>query len=240
MSEELCAWTRGPVRWFGVDRPHTRNAWTFAMGEELHAYLTEAETDEEVRVVVLTGRRGHFSSGVDRAELARGVRPSPFPVEAFTRFPKPTIACVDGVAFGMGTASALACDLRVASTRASFTLGFGRLGLTPEWGTSFLLWRQIGWSRTMDLYLSDRTVAAEEALRIGLVDRVVAPDDVEDETQALAEQIATLPIGTAEAIKAVLWSGLETSTFAAARAVEMRAIFERGLARAPFVGEEGG
>lgn len=238
MGDQLEIWDRGPVRWLAVDRYERRNVWTFAMGEQLEECLLEIEGDPSVRVLVLAGRGGCFSSGVDRSELVQGVRASPFPVERFLRFPKPTIACVDGLAFGMGCTIALGCDLRVASTRATFTLGFAGLGMTPEWGASYLLWRQVGWSRAMDLFLTDRTVEADEALRLGLVDRLEDPDEVEDRTQVLGERIAGLPDGTAEAVKGVLWASVEETSLTGARSSEMRTIFERALTRGGAVTAE--
>lgn len=227
--DELLVEDRGPARWLIVDRYERRNAWTFAMAEQLDEVLTRSEHDPDVRALVIFGRGGVFSSGIDRAELAAGVRASPFPVERFLKYRKPTIACVDGLAFGMGFTMAAGCDLRVVSTRAVFTLGFGGIGLIPEWGTTFLLWRQVGWSRALDLSLTNRRIDAEEARQMGLVDRLVEPDQVEGAAQTLAEQIAALPQGTAEATKTLWWASLEQLTLAGARATELRHIYERRM-----------
>jgi 2-(1,2-epoxy-1,2-dihydrophenyl)acetyl-CoA isomerase len=127
----------------------------------------------------------------------------------------------------MGATTATACDLRVASTRASFTFGFVNVGITPEWGSSYLLSRQVGLGRAMDLCLTGRTVDAQEAYRLGLVDRLVPPDEVEDVTQALAEQIAARDTGAVQQTKALLWAGLEAADFAASRQVELQAAFRR-------------
>jgi 2-(1,2-epoxy-1,2-dihydrophenyl)acetyl-CoA isomerase len=218
---------RGPVRWFVLDRPDKRNAMTSAMGARLGELLDDAANDESTRVVVITGAGGTFSSGLDRAEIAKGMaNKSEFPVEQLVQFAKPTIACVNGIAFGGGATMAMACDLRVASAGASLTFGLGRVGLTPEWGSSYLLWRQIGYSRALDLFLTGRTVDADEALRLGLVDRVVTGPDASDAAQELAEQIASLPAGTAEATKGVLRRGLDVD-FPSAREVERTALADR-------------
>jgi enoyl-CoA hydratase/carnithine racemase len=228
-GDELRAATIDRVRWIVVDRPARRNAWTFAMAEQLAAELDRASADPDVAVVVIAGAAGTFSAGLDKAELAKGMnRKSPFPVELLMRFPKATIACVDGAAFGGGATMAMACDLRVVSARGTLSFALGRLGLTPEWGSSYLLWRQIGWSRTLDLYLTGRTIDAAEAQRLGLADRVAAPEAVVTETQSLATDISALPDGVAGAIKAVLWSGLEADGLEAARAVELRALAQQG------------
>ncbi|HEX7097219.1 MAG TPA: enoyl-CoA hydratase/isomerase family protein [Acidimicrobiales bacterium] len=221
---------RGPVRWLRLERPEKRNAMTSAMGARLGELLEQARDDDATRVVVITGSDGSFSSGLDRAEIASGMaNKSEFPVELLVQYDKPTIACVNGLAFGGGATMAMACDLRVAAASATLTFGLGRVGLTPEWGSSYLLWRQVGWSRALDLFLTGRTVTADEALRIGLVDRVVDDGEVVDATQQLAEEIASLPPGTAEATKQVLRSGLDVD-FLAARDVERKALAERARA----------
>jgi enoyl-CoA hydratase/carnithine racemase len=229
MSDELAVEDRGRVRWLVVDRHHRRNAWTFAMGEQLAAVLEETADDPAIGALVVFGRGGSFSSGIDRADLATGVRQSPMPVERYLRYPKPTVACVDGLAFGMGFTLAVGSDLRVVSTRSTFTLGFGGIGMVPEWGASFLLWRQVGWSRALDLALTNRTIDAAEAYRIGLADRVVEPEAVEAQAQEVAEQMASLPPGTAEATKALLWGALEQVTLYGSRSLELRIIYERRM-----------
>lgn len=229
--DELLIHDRGPARWITVNRPEKRNAWTFPMAEALGETLTAAERDDAVRVVVLAGAGGVFSAGLDRGELAKGVnRPSPFPVEQLVQFTKPTIAAVDGLAFGGGSTMASACDLRVVSRRATFSFALGKLGLTPEWGSSYVLWRQVGWSRAMDLFLTGRTIDADEAFRIGLADRLVDSDEIDEVTQQMAEAIASVPPGTAEATKRVLWRAIEADDLAGARAVELRTLGERGKA----------
>jgi 2-(1,2-epoxy-1,2-dihydrophenyl)acetyl-CoA isomerase len=221
---------RDAVRWILLDRPDKRNAMTSAMGARLGELLHDADADERTRVVVLSGEGGAFSAGLDRAEIAKGMaKKSEFPVEQLVQFAKPTIACVNGLAFGGGATMAMACDLRVAAESATITFGLGRVGLTPEWGSSYLLWRQVGWSRALDLFLTGRTVDADEALRIGLVDRVVADGDVRATTQALAEQIASLPAGTAEATKHVLRRGLDADLLEA-RDIEKAALADRARA----------
>jgi 2-(1,2-epoxy-1,2-dihydrophenyl)acetyl-CoA isomerase len=230
-DDGLRVWTRGPVRWLAPDRPAKLNAWTLDMAERLTEEFAAADADDAVAVIVLAGTGGVFSAGIDRSVLAGGPRPTPFDVEGFVRSRTPTIACVDGLAFGMGATSALACDLRVVSDRARFVFGFVRVGITPEWGSSYLLSRQVGLSRAMDLCLTGREVSGEEAYRIGLADRLVPAAEVEDATQELAEQIAQHDPGTVQATKAVLWQNLETATFAESRPIELAANVERLNAR---------
>ena len=217
----------GGVRWLCIDRPARKNAMTSAMGARLDELLADAEADEGTRVLVIAGEGQAFSAGLDRDEVAAGLgNTSLFPVEAFYEFTKPTIACVNGLAYGGGATLAVACDLRVMAESASFTFGLAKLGLTPEWGSSYFLWREIGWSRTLDLFLTCRTVDATEAFRLGLADRVVPDVDVRAATQQLAAQIAALPEGTAAVTKSVLRRGLDVA-FAEAREVERAGLADR-------------
>jgi 2-(1,2-epoxy-1,2-dihydrophenyl)acetyl-CoA isomerase len=228
MNDDFRAWMRGPVRWMAPNRPAKLNAWTYEMAAQLTEQFAAADADPAVKVIVLAGVGGVYSAGIDRSVLSGDIPvATPFDVEAFVKSRTPTIACVDGLAFGMGATTATACDLRVASTRASFTFGFVNVGITPEWGSSYLLSRQVGLGRAMDLCLTGRTVDAQEAYRLGLVDRLVPPDEVEDVTQALAEQIAARDTGAVQQTKALLWAGLEAADFAASRQVELQAAFRR-------------
>jgi 2-(1,2-epoxy-1,2-dihydrophenyl)acetyl-CoA isomerase len=226
VSDDFRVWTRGPARWLAPDRPGKLNAWTYAMAARLTGEFAAAAADPAVKVIVLAGTGGVFSAGIDRGVIAGEIRPTPFDVECLVKSRTPTIACVDGLAFGMGATSALACDLCVASTRASFTFGFVKVGLTPEWGSSYLLSRKIGLSRAMDLCLTARTVDADEAYRLGLVDRLVEAEQVEDTTQALAKQIAEHETGTVQRSKALLWSSLEAGSFNESREIELQAAID--------------
>lgn len=242
--DHLVVETRGPVCWIRLTRPDKRNAMTRAMADDLRAGLVAAEADDQIRVLVLTGSGDMFSAGADTkdlfgeggdgaAMLTERRRPDApvFPVDELVRFPKPTIAAINGRAVGGGATMAMACDLRVCADDATLAFSLGKVGLTPEWGSSYLLWRQIGWGRALDLLLTGRRIDAAEALASGLVNRVVASDDLEAATQELAAGIAALPDGTAEAIKDVLRQGLD-ATFPEARQAELRALGRRGKALA--------
>jgi 2-(1,2-epoxy-1,2-dihydrophenyl)acetyl-CoA isomerase len=232
------------VRWIRLTRPEKRNAITVAMAGALRRALEDAAADDAVRAVVLTGTDGSFSSGADTGDLfGRGTQPGGtlvsrrpddpplFPVDELVLFPKPTIAAVNGRAVGGGATMAMACDLRVCADDASLAFSLAKVGLTPEWGSSYLLWRQIGWGRALDVLLTGRTVDADEALALGLVNRVVPAADLDAATQELADSIAALPAGTAEAVKDVLRQGLD-ATYPDARQAELRALGRRGKALA--------
>jgi 2-(1,2-epoxy-1,2-dihydrophenyl)acetyl-CoA isomerase len=224
---ELVLEQRDGMAWITIDRPAVRNAMTRAMGARLGELLEEARDDDAVSVVVITGVGTSFSAGLDRKEIAKGLEgKSEFPVELMVHYPKPTIAAINGLAYGGGATMAMACDLRVATAGATLTFGLGKVGLVPEWGSSYLLWRQIGYSRALDVMLTARTIGADEALAMGLVNRVVPDDQLTIAVTELAHQISSLPHGTAAAIKDVLRGGLDAD-FVAARANEARMLGRR-------------
>lgn len=210
---------------------------TRAIADALRAQLDETAHAPEVKVLVITGTGAAFSSGVDRAEAFAGPdatlharRTTPlWPVDELFAYPKPIIAALNGPAHGGGATLAMACDLRVAAATASLTFNLGTVGLTPEFGSSYLLWRQVGYATALELMLTGETLDAETARQRGLVNQVVDDDALVDTVQALAERLASLPSGTAEAIKAVLKGGLD-ATFAEARTNELRSLAERARA----------
>jgi 2-(1,2-epoxy-1,2-dihydrophenyl)acetyl-CoA isomerase len=186
-----------------LNRPEARNALDLQMRDELEGSLRELESDATVRVLVLTGAGGHFCAGGD-VKLMRASRPTAAEgrrrVESMNRaiqrladFPTPTIAMVDGVAVGAGCNLALACDLVVASDRARFGEVFARIGLVPDAGGVYFLPRRVGLARAKELCFTAEVIDAGEALRIGLVNRVVAADALAEETRTLARRIAEGP-----------------------------------------------
>jgi enoyl-CoA hydratase/carnithine racemase len=183
-----------------LDRPQRLNAWTGRMHTEYRWVLAEAERDDAVRAIVVTGagrafcagadssaldghvERGGYDAGVDTETLARpghGVRAEFDHAFAFHYgIPKPVIAAVNGAAAGVGLVLACYCDLRFASSDAKFTTSSARLGLPAEYGLSWVLPRLVGIGHAADLLLSSRIVLGEEAARIGLVNRAMAADQV--------------------------------------------------------------
>jgi 2-(1,2-epoxy-1,2-dihydrophenyl)acetyl-CoA isomerase len=193
----------GPVATVTLNRPDARNALDLAMRTELLAALDEVEADPQARVLIVTGAGGHFCAGGDVKLMREGrwtAAQGRERVEALNRlvvrlvdFPRPTIAMVDGVAVGAGCNLALCCDLIVASDRARFGEVFGKIGLVPDGGGSWLLPRVVGLARAKELVFTADVVDAAEALRVGLVNRVVPAADLQAATRALAEQIAAGP-----------------------------------------------
>lgn len=183
-----------------LNRPERLNAWTGRMNHEYRDAMARAEADRAVRVIVVTGAgrgfcaggdtdaletisvTGEYDAGVDVASLAtpgHGVRPEYEHVYAFHYgIPKPIIAAINGAAAGVGLVLACFCDIRFAAAGAKLTTSSGRLGLPAEHGLSWVLPRLVGVGHAADLLLSSRVVFAEEAARIGLVNRVLPPDEL--------------------------------------------------------------
>ena len=211
-----------------LDRPERLNAWTGRMDEEHRWAIDQAESDPDVRVIVLTGAGRGFCAGADTEALTGlaaagayddglrsepstpgyGVRPDFDHPHAFNLgLTKPVIAAVNGAAAGMGFVLACYADMRFAAAGAKLTTSFARLGLPGEWGITWLLPRLVGVARAAELLFSARVVLAEEAERIGLVNRVYPAESLLDETLAFAAAMAaeTAP-SSLRAMKAQLWA----------------------------------
>ncbi|HVM98722.1 MAG TPA: enoyl-CoA hydratase/isomerase family protein [Caulobacteraceae bacterium] len=208
--------TRGPVAIITLNRPERLNAIGQAVREEVHQAIEEARADDGVRAAIITGAGKGFCSGADlsggAARLAAGGAGAPPRPAAtnmtdkldedgwvgrwakrFAYFDKPLIGAINGVAAGAGMSMALACDVRIGSTNARFKTVFVERNLSPDSGMSYFLPRIVGYSRAADLVFSSRAVGAEEAHRIGLLDRVVEPEALIDEAVRMGEEMAQWP-----------------------------------------------
>ena len=186
-----------------LDRADVLNAFDEALTSELAAAMTEVAGDATARAVVLTGAGRAFSAGQDlrdRAaalehgdelrlgdELRRRYHPI---IRAIRAMRKPVIAAVNGIASGAGFGLVAACDVRVASSTASFRAGWGRVGLVPDAGAAYFLPRIVGWGRAYDMILSGEPIDANKALEIGLVTRVWRAEEFGREWRQYAETIA--------------------------------------------------
>ena len=206
-----------------LNRPETLNALNAALRTDIINAVTEVREDDEIRALVITGAGRGFSSGADLSGGPRQEAPEQVPQnqrlddlgwvgrQALTvgRLDKPTIAAVNGVAAGAGMSLALACDLRVGSENARFTVVFAERSLSPDSGLSYFLPRIIGYSRAADLIFTSRRVDAEEAYRLGLLDRLVAHEKLIEEAISLAKQIAFWPPVAIRSSKRVLQRNME-------------------------------
>jgi len=189
-----------------LNRPDVLNAFNDDVSREFIDTLKQVARDADVRVVVITGAGRAFSSGQDLGDLEKKYVPGHVPtmaadlkrrydpwVKLIRTMEKPVIASVNGVAAGAGCSLALACDLRIASEHAKFIEVFVNVGLIPDSASTWTLPRLVGMGRAMELCLSGRPVKAEEALAIGLVNQVVAADELQAATLAMATRLASLP-----------------------------------------------
>lgn len=193
-SSPITATTAGRVRTIVINRPEKKNALTLAMYRRLTEELESASEDSAVRVVVVTGVGGIFTSGNDLADFQTvRVDGENAPVfrflEALPNFSKPLIAAVNGLAVGIGTTMLLHCDLVYASSEAVFSVPFARLGLTPEAGSSLLLPYVVGRQLATEWLMFGEPFDAQRAKAAGLVNEILAPDDL---TTRVAERAATL------------------------------------------------
>jgi enoyl-CoA hydratase/carnithine racemase len=199
-----------------LNRPDKLNAWTAIMEREVRAAMDEAERDENVRVIILTGAGRGFCAGADMSLLssvaaegldwvrrAQAVEPASSGVgegaradfqKKYSYFPamsKPVIAAVNGPCVGLGLVIALYCDLRFASDAARFSTTFARRGLIAEYGMAWMLPRLVGHPNAVDLMFSARMIDAAEAFRMGLVNQVIPQDAFRGKVREYAADLAS-------------------------------------------------
>jgi len=235
MYQEIVYNVEDPVAVITMNRPEALNALTGRMMAEIRHALSQAEQDPAVVGIILTGAGRGFSAGLDSQVLAevtaRETPPENTAADShelpgifsyLLEVPKPVIAAVNGVAAGGGLILALLSDLRIASRDASFTTVFLKRGLISEHGSSWLLPRLVGVSRALDLlWMSDR-IDAGAARAIGLVDRVVAPEDLIDEARGYIERLAeTSPPAAIAETKRLVYRHLGTGYEQALREAEV-------------------
>ncbi len=212
MYEQILYEVSDPVATITLNRPDRLNAWTGRMGHEIRHAVAQAEADTSVVGIVITGAGRGFCAGADMESLKslseggavseaagalagaeagdpeltdyRGQHSYLFSVR------KPVIAAINGPCAGMGMPFALSCDMRFASEKAIFTTAFARRGLIAEWGLSWLLPLVVGPSHAFDLMLSARRVDPQEAHNLGLVNRVLAHDELLPAVRAYIEDLA--------------------------------------------------
>ena len=192
-----------------LNRPDRMNAWTPTMEREVREAMGAAANDDDVRVIVLTGAGRGFCAGADMDAL-KGLDPNDIkkrgneiPAFDMNRRPdwqsrygfypsiaKPIIGMLNGATAGIGLVHALYCDVRFAADNTVFTTAFARRGLIAEHGISWMLPHIVGHANALDLLLSARRVSSEEALQIGLVNRLYAPDQLREQTYAYARDLA--------------------------------------------------
>jgi 2-(1,2-epoxy-1,2-dihydrophenyl)acetyl-CoA isomerase len=204
---------RGAELRITLDRPDTMNAWDKQLGLDLLAAVREAEADDGVRAVVITGAGRGFSSGAD---LKAGFDPTPeghpdvgtalreryHPIiTGLRRLPKPVLAAVNGPAVGIGCSLALACDLIVARESAYFLLAFINIGLVPDGGSSLLVPERAGFTRAAEMAMLGERIPARQALEWGLINRVAGDDEFDGVVDDLAARLAAGPTAAYAGVK---------------------------------------
>lgn len=222
MSQDILLERDGHVGWIRINRPERLNAFSGRMREDLDDALAELESDTEIRCVIITGVGRAFSTGGDvsvmRELIAQEdstrfdalVRAGAQVVQRIDDMTKPVIAAINGPAAGAGACLALACDLRVASETATIGFGFLRVGLHADWGGSYFLPRIVGPALAAELMYTGEMVNAERAVKHGLFNRVVPPNDLESTARSLAGQLAKAPAGVMIDLRRNMRRSLET------------------------------
>ena len=202
MTDHVTVTDEGPIRVVRMNRADKKNALTNAMYERLTDALETAGSNDAVRCIVIAGVPGAFTAGNDLQDflaiatstegLARPVRNF---LPALVHCGKPMVAAVSGVAVGIGTTMLFHCDHVVASREARFVTPFTSLGLIPEAASSLIAPRMMGHARAFSLLVMGRPLDAAQAREAGLVNTVVAPEDVDAEAMKTARDLAALPPG---------------------------------------------
>ncbi|MER2093183.1 MAG: enoyl-CoA hydratase [Saccharopolyspora rectivirgula] len=239
MTDVLLSEDNNGVRLLTLNRPDSFNALTVELKERLLEALRQAAADDSVRAVVITGAGKAFCAGQDLKEhvaMLEANDPTPLKtveehynplIKTVTSMPKPVIAAVNGTAAGAGASLAFACDLRIASDNAKFLMAFANVALSADSGASWTLPRLIGYGRAMEMMLLAEPVDAQEALRIGLVNRVVPAGQAVEAASELASRMAVGPTSAYARIKETMLAAAAEG-LAEALAVEAGAQAEAG------------
>lgn len=194
------------------NRPEKKNAITSAMYQSMGDGIKAAEADPAVRVIVLAGHPNIFTAGNDLEDFMKqppstGASPVFQFMAALKDAGKPVVAAVAGAAVGVGTTMLLHCDLVYAADNAKFSMPFSQLGLCPEFSSSLLLPRLVGYQRAAEKLMLGEAFLADEALQLGLVNRVLPADELEAFVQAQAAKLAALPASSVRATKELMKRG---------------------------------
>jgi 2-(1,2-epoxy-1,2-dihydrophenyl)acetyl-CoA isomerase len=205
-----------------LNRPEVLNAFNDELGFAVLETVKKAAADEAVRCIAITAAGRAFCSGEDLGALSSGYESGDVPelgrtlvdrynplIRALRSAPKPIVAAVNGVAAGAGASLALACDYRIASEKAKFVLAFIKVGLVPDSGAVWFLSKMVGEARAMELASTGRVVGAEEALDLGLVNEVVAGEELEPRWRALTRELAAAPTRAYALTKQLVYNASE-------------------------------
>lgn len=213
---------RDQVAWIVLNRPEVLNAFNQQMHEDFYQCLEKANNAKEVRSIVITGNGKGFSVGADLGAVSSNSgeaidygdilrKTYNRTIQYMSELKKPTISSINGAAFGAGLGIALATDFRLASVHSTYCLAFIKIGLMPDAGTSYFLPRIIGLSRAMELAASGRTVEAQEAYQIGMINRIIEHDDLQKQTEKMAIELANMPTKAFGVLKQSMLASFENT-----------------------------
>ncbi len=226
VEQHVTVENQGGIGWIRFNRPEKMNAIGALTRKQLAESIKQAERDDAVRVVVLTGSGRAFSSGADVTEMVQGagmrtpedvgnvLRHEYMPMLMRLRtMPKPVIAAMNGPAVGIGASFALACDIRIATPDAYILEAFVNIGLAPDGGVSWLLPRLAGTGVAYEMFFTGKPLSATDAHRLGVINRIVGAERLEEEVRDLASQIVAQPrqalAGAKRAVNRALVSSYE-------------------------------
>ncbi|HVB02714.1 MAG TPA: enoyl-CoA hydratase-related protein [Chitinophagaceae bacterium] len=217
MYQYLLMDKRDRVSTITLNRPEVYNAFNDELTYELQDALKQVTKDEEVRVLILTGSGKAFCSGQDlKAAIAQGKRNFEESVRkrynpiilAITGMPKPVICKLNGVAAGAGCSLALACDMIIAADTAMLTEGFIHIGLVVDSGSAYFLPRTVGYRKAFELASKGSKISASEALQLGLVDKVVSPEELDAAVSSETDYYVSAPAKAIGLLKKMLRKGM--------------------------------
>ncbi|MGQ9647967.1 MAG: enoyl-CoA hydratase/isomerase family protein [Thermodesulfobacteriota bacterium] len=212
----------GEIALVYLNRPEVLNALNETMKNELIHVLKETEQDDSIRALILTGRGRAFCAGADLNRFVEIQKSDndhhektrfgsvDFP-RAFIQYPKPIIAAINGPAYGFGFTVTLTCDIRLASERAKFSCAFVRIGVTPEFCSTFFLPRLIGYGKASELIFTARPFDAREALEMGVINHLFPHHRLLPEAKKIAKQIASMPPRAVQRSKEILRHGMQST-----------------------------
>lgn len=209
------------VAWITMNRPETLNSYDRDILFDMNAAFEKADADDDVRCIVLTGEGRAFTSGGNLQELAKmnkdrrvailDVDMTADMVRRLYNIKKPVIAAINGPTYGAGIATAMACDILLASDKASFGYSFTGLGFCPDSGSTWFLTQKVGYNKACEILFSAKTLNADELLSLGLVNAVVPHDELIATAAKYAKRIAAGPAMALMLQKRVLRNAVSTS-----------------------------
>ena len=223
-NKQIITETVDLVKVITFNRPECLNAINDTFTHELFNIFKSLKKDTSIRCVVITANGRGFSAGQDLEQLKDKYKPGHIPslgedlrkrynpiVSMMRNLPIPIIGAINGVAAGAGCSLALACDIRIASEKASFIEVFTQVGLIPDSGSTWTLPRLIGWGRALEMCMTGRKVESSEALQIGLVSKVVQEDELMSTSLKVAQRLSSMPTKALALTKNLLEKSFENN-----------------------------